>query len=390
MKATSTQLAIVVLIGLLPLIRFSLEGPYLPRATKIFIAVSLIILGKFFYTHHFSVQQKYRPAILLLLIFGISSFVIGIYPANPNAILFFIFALLFGSAIWLMRMHIHRSIMIATLVGCIGIYAQWGIAQFIAQYDIGMYVIGESRLRVGDAGVATFSDGLYKYIRAYGPFGHPNSFAGSIVIGAILIYTLRPSSRVYTSSIFLVYTLGLLTSFSRASLAAYILIMLMVFIKKRQYWLFVFTVLPLLVCTPLMLQRSSDQNSVALTDRLRGLSWLRDMTTLKTLVHGYGIGNYEIALVSHLMNHHISYSSWDVAPIHSVPLLIFAELGLFLGVALFILVVLFFLSYSSFILITLVPTLILDHYFVSQIGPLVLLITCTLLVVHYRRELRTY
>lgn len=390
MKATPTQLAIVVLIGLLPLIKFSLEDPYLPRATKIFIAASIIILCKFFYTHHFSVQKIHRPVILLLLVFGISSFVIGIYPANPNAIAFFIFALLFGSAVWLMRTHIHRLIMIATLVGCIGIYAQWGIAQFIVQHDIGMYVVGESRVQAGDAGVATFSDGPSKYIRAYGPFGHPNSFAGSIIIGAIFIYTLKPISRIYTSSIFLVYTLGLITSFSRASLAAYILILLMVLIKKRQQWLFVCTILPLLVCTPLMLQRSFDQNSVALEDRLHGLSWLKDMTTFETLVRGYGIGNYKTALVSYLTNHHIPYSSWDVAPIHSVPLLIFAEFGLILGVVLFILGTLFFVSYQSFIVITLLPVLILDHYFISQIGPLVLLITCTLLVVHYRGEHRTY
>lgn len=392
MRTNLTLLAFITLIGVSPLIRFSLDDILLSRDTDIFVFLFIGVIVFFFFSYYSRVHQIVHAILPIFLIIGASSFLFGIFSPNLIALLFWILATCFTVAIWITRTGslISGNTLIAIFIGCIGIYAQWGIAQFIVQHDLGMHILGESRLQVGVAGVASFTDASSKYMRAYGPFGHPNSFAGALLIGTILLYTLRSSSQLYSISMLSLYSIGLAVSFSRTALVGLAFVLLAYCIQKRLYILAVISLIPLLVFTPILLHRSFDPVGVAAEDRITGYAWLTDMATPVSLLRGYGIGNYESALVSHLTANHITYNVWDIAPVHSAPLLLFTEFGVVLGGIIAVLVVRFFKSYFSPILIALLPPLILDHYFITQIGPLLLLITCTVIVVQYRDGYRTH
>lgn len=393
MRTNFISLALIILIGLSPLIRFSLDDIRLSRDTDVFIAVSILLFALFFTVHHSCVQATVRIIIPIFLIIGASSFLLGIFPANAPAMLFWIVSTCIAIMLWMLRVHniIDRNILIAILIGCIGLYAQWGIAQFIIQHDLGMHVLGESRLQIGSTGVASFSDSsTMKYLRAYGPFAHPNSFAGVLLIGAILLYTLCSSSKIYLLSMLLLFAVGLTVSFSRTALIGFIVVLIAFWLQKRLYILVLISLVPLLVFAPLVLHRSFDPAGVALKDRMSGYAWLKEMATPISLLRGYGIGNYESALVLYLNGHHIAYDTWDIAPVHSAPLLLFTEFGLILVGILTALFFWFLRLHYSPILIALLPVLMFDHYFITQLGPLLLIITCTVIVVQYRSGYRTH
>lgn len=392
MKKRYTCLTLIILLALSPLVRFSIEDTSLPRDTNFFLVACILTLITFFFSYHYRVQSVLRISFFIALLGLASAFLLGLFPPQAVAILYWVIALCLGIAMWIIRTHNHisRNILIAILVGCIGIYAQWGIAQFVVQHDLGLHAIGESRLAAGDAGVASFSHGYEKYIRSYGPFAHSNSLAGSIVLGTILLYTLRPHSKLYISSILLIFSLSAATSFSRAGLAGFVLVLLAFIFQRRQYWIVVITLIPLLLFTPLLLVRSFDPHGVALEDRVSGIIWMQDMATPKSLLRGYGIGNYERALTSYLIMEHIPHNTWDVAPVHSAPLLLFSELGATLSGIFAFLLYMFFRQWYSPTLLALMPPLILDHYFTTQLGASLLFITCIVLVVQYRGGHRTH
>lgn len=384
------MLALIVFLGLSPLIRFSLEDSFLPRDTKIIIIACVAILCACFFVYYSRVHKTLRKILPILLIATASAFGFGILPFNPVGLLYWILATCVGTFVWILRKHrvVSPTILAATLIGCIGMYSQWGIAQFIVQHDLGMHVLGESRLSVGIPGVATFSTEHGKYIRSYGPFAHPNSLAGSILIGGILLYALKPSSRLYTVSMLLIFSIGILTSFSRSGLIGFAIVLL-AFILSSRHSIIAMSIIPFLLFSSLLFQRSFDPRGVALMDRATGISWFIGMTTPQSILRGYGVGNYETALVSYLYSHHITYDPWDIAPLHSGPLLLFSELGLVLSTVFAL--ILFALSrhYRSPILLAILPPVLTDHYFVTQFGSTILLITCVILVVQYRGGHRT-
>ncbi len=392
MKNNYVQLALITLLALSPLVRFSIEDTGLPRDTKFFLCTSIALLTVFFFLYHYRVQSLFRVSFVIALLGIASGLLFGLFPSNLYAVLYWVIAVCFGIAVWVLRTNntASRAIIIATIVGCIGIYAQWGIAQFVVQHDLGLHVLGESRLAAGNAGVASFSSGYDKYIRSYGPFPHSNSLAGSIVLGTILVYTLRPSSKLYALSILLIFSIGILTSFSRAGLVSFLIVVLLYVFHRRQYSLAIIAIALLLLFTPLIFVRSFDPHGVALEDRVSGIAWMQDMATPRSIIRGYGIGNYERALTSYLSATNTPHNAWDIAPVHSAPLLLFSELGLLLSAVFTFCVYLFFRQYYSPILLALIPSLFLDHYFVTQLGASLLLITCTVLVVQYRGGHRTH
>lgn len=384
--------ALLVLIGLLPLLRVSLDDPFLSRDTKVLLVSIGVMVVLFFFLYHSRVHVFLKRCIPLLVVFLLSAFSMGIFPLNSHALFYWIIAIFFGALVWEMRTQriISRSVLAATLVGCIGIYSQWGIAQFIVQHDLGLHSIDESRLAPGIAGVASFTIGTEKRIRAYGPFPHPNNLGGAVVLGAILLCTMRPTSKQYAASIALTLALGGILSFSRAALVALGIVFLIFLLQSNYRAMLVCIFIPLAVFIPLFIGRSIDPHGVALEDRVQGVEWFRELLTPTALIRGYGIGNYEPILEMHLVERAIPHNSWDIAPIHSAPLLVFIELGGILFGVLAVMVGLFFFQYRSWILVTLVPPLVLDHYFVTSLGSLLSLITCVILVVQYKRGYRTY
>lgn len=287
------------------------------------------------------------------------------------------------------------------LVAIAVIHAQWGIAQFIRQDDLGLYVLGETRLDIGAPGIAKFTVGRsdttadHKILRAYGPFPHPNSFSGALVIGyaaglALLVRKNVPALTVCTGFIFV----ALLLTFSRSALLAVAIASMVAFylpqtarVKPKIVWrTLVFIIVTSLVFVPFWLLRLSDPDDVAAAERLLGT------TAAWRLIQdnpwrGVGIGQYTVALQHWLDSNGVDYQPWQIAPVHSVPLLIVAQIGV-LGALVTISAVSLYLrrlAGRQFLWLTpLLPLLLFDHYLLTQVAPLVLLVAWLAVIPHLR------
>ena len=80
-----------------------------------------------------------------------------------------------------------------------------GIAQFVLQRSVGLFVLGERPLAVDVFGIASMSFEGREFIRAYGTFPHPNVFASYLVTALLLLrWFPRQRLRLLFFSLFLV------------------------------------------------------------------------------------------------------------------------------------------------------------------------------------------
>jgi hypothetical protein len=367
-----------------PLVHVSIEDASQTRTTwSWLIGISCIIIA-FFATHPFRVQKIFHKILILTAVLGASTFFIAIYPPNAFGLYLVVLAILISVALQhtLSRNPQHKIVFAALILCCLGIYAQWGIAQFIVQHDLGMRRIGESVLTPNLPGIASFYLGSEKFIRAYGPFGHSNSFAGVLLLGIILVYKYgsKFKSSLFLSSILFIISLGIIVSFSRAAILGLVIIGVLS-LYKRKGILFIPVAISMVFFIPLLLIRSLDTHGAAAHERLLGLEWLVSMMNVQALIRGFGIGNYTNALTHYIQTNSISHNPWDIAPIHSVPLLLISELGLIISIPLFLLLFRYVIAHKLWILIALLPALLFDHYFATQLSPFIFLITTARLVV---------
>lgn len=237
-----------------------------------------------------------------------------------------------------------------------------------------------------------------KLIRGYGPYVHPNVLAGGLLIGlsALLCLVLRREHEVYTVLGFWLL-LGVAVSFSRAGWAgAGLWFLLCNYLGwrrlvsprfVRRMWLFALVLL--LLFSPLILGRIRDLNDRALLERERGVRFAVALLEEQPWWRGVGLGNYERALQEYVTREGIDRAPWEVAPVHSAPLLVLAEWGVVLGGLLLLLCVWGvgrLLGAGALFLAPLVPGLLLDHYFVTQPVMLVYLLVLVLAAGRLRRE----
>lgn len=264
------------------------------------------------------------------------------------------------------------------------LHAQWGIVHFVIQDDLRMYRLGETQLDQHQAGVAKFQSGAVtdnrKVIRAYGPYAHANSLAGSLVVGmCLLLMTGTSLPPKVLAAIILTLTLGLLVTFSRAAWVAAGIALLIYFLmdlpprkmQQRQKGRVVLIMcLATLVCIPLLLSRTDDPQDRAVTERKRGALWAVELLR-EYDGRGVGIGNYQMALQKLLANKE-AYEPWEIAPVHSVPLLLVAEWGMLpalaAGVAVGRALKRRLRSATTWYLLCLLPVLLLDHYLITQVA----------------------
>ena len=380
----------ILLIGivfLIPLVRLSLEDFSATRHTWSWLTLFSFSIITIFILNHKDVQRKNIILPLICILFLLGSSIIATYPANALSFLFMVAAIAFAYAAssFLTRKNVRAFCL--TLLCAISLYAQWGIAQFIIQHDFHMQFIGESIINANTSGVASFYIDGQKYIRAYGPFGHANSLSGILLIGCLLLAAMRIRHPLFIYSLGATFALGLVLTFSRSAIIAGIALALYALILyKRKAILLILLIIALF--SPLILGRSVDSHDVAAHDRLQGLQWGMQMSTPSSLLRGYGIGNYETALQAYLMRHGIRHNAWDVAPIHSTPIHIIAEFGIILSSIIMFGIFYIIKKNNLWILGFLLPPLLLDHYYITQLGPLIYLISCAIILsrVYYKRE----
>lgn len=400
MKASSTLdlFLFVSALSLLPLEGFSLLTKYLPgllwngwswllALVLVFIAVRLCIGEK---------DRLNTSSVRTTLLLSIAVLLHGLMTSSSMPMLAEVLLALY-SLLYFSRLTQYQQKLIAiTLIGAMAIYAQWSILHFILQHDLHLQLIGESHINNTIPGVAKFLSDFAdtKVVRSYGPYPHPNALAGSLLLALILLpHTTRlSSSRAVTfflTTSFLL-SLSILTTFSRAAILGLFIWHIITWsirqnvnppshLLKKSVLL---TTILLLAISPLLMSRLSDPEDRATTERASGVSWSMDIIRVHSWT-GTGIGKYEISLNKYLNLQHVPHESWQIAPVHSVPLLVVSELGIPIAL---VSTLLFFIWIRRVGVLKLAPILpiapllLLDHFYYTQIFPSIfLLITLYLL-----------
>ena len=268
----------------------------------------------------------------------------------------------------------YRDVMVAAVVvSVLVIYEQWGIGHFIVQNDFNLFLLGESRLSSGQAGIAKFLLGETKLIRAYGPFSHPNELAGLLSLGLLLLATLpRPRLRYFYFHLF-VLILALILTFSRA---AYLSVIILSLVAARHYAGYINSkriisaLLALLVFSPLVAARLSDPEDVGISERLEGYraAWSITQAAPFWFISG---DSYATRLQDYSTSAGVPLQPWQIDYVHSVPLLLAAYVG-WGGAAAVVLVVCFLTLWlygrGAVWILPAVPLLLFDHYFLTDVS----------------------
>ncbi|MBI3255501.1 MAG: O-antigen ligase family protein [Candidatus Andersenbacteria bacterium] len=365
----------------------------------------------------FAVQKKFRIsttlfqitlALTLLLLLHVGWH--GIFLEHFSAWFRYLIFLWLPLCIFLLCKQFSLKLLSFLLLGILCLQAEWGILQFVLQHDLGFQMLGEPQLTVARDGVAKFSIVDTKVIRAYGPYLHPNAFAGSLLAGLLLLSSLTLSHkafygfdsrqyRLWFLSMASIYILAIVLTFSRGAYASLLLIggfsvwvsLRGKFSKRDMASLYrplaVFLVATVIVFIPLFMARFSDVQDRGFDERGRGLLFAKSILAQlpsQGLLPGIGIGNYPVILETYLQRSGTGYEVWEIAPLHNAILLLMFEIGA-VGVATLLLVFTsmlyrsqkMFLAFCLFL--PMLPLLLLDHYMLTQTAPLVMWMAATLL-----------
>lgn len=346
-----------------------------------FLGVGLLFLLRSKYV------RKVRTIFLLLALLITLAAAVGGYPVDMPAVLMFIGTL---GIILLAFYEVKRRgiALIATIVIFLAaLHAQWGIAQFVFQQDLNLSPLGETRLFHGGEGIATFTYMDTKLVRSYGSFAHPNIFGGSLALAfgtCLYLLVSRPGLyriRLPWLAVCFCLLLGIILTFSRVAYLMAALASLMALpLLPKHYKRVSLVAIPLLLLLfwPLLSARLNDPADQAAHERARGYGWAVDIIRAAPVWRGFGVGNYTAGLREYIAARNVDLKPWEVAPVHSVPLLLAAEWGLVLTSALGLLGVLGIKRLwererpAAFWLLILLPALAFDHYALTQLPAIVL------------------
>ena len=104
-----------------------------------------------------------------------------------------------------------------------------GVAQAITQGNIGLWMLGELRIRPGPPW-STITEGGWQFLRVYGLSSHPNVLAGHLAIGLVLCWGLafgrRPVEQARLVVTWAALFVTLLLTFSRSGLLGAVIAMI--------------------------------------------------------------------------------------------------------------------------------------------------------------------
>jgi len=249
-----------------------------------------------------------------------------------------------------------RNAMLALWLGGVlqGLLAIW---QFFSQQVYASKWLGMAAQDPSNLGTSVVEFGLERWLRAYGSFGSPNSLgiylAVIFVLGIVLYVKFRPSrdnmrQRILLTAGQLIILSGLLLSFSRGAwLATLIGLGLLIYIVtkrcnlkygiyKQLFYYLVLTIFFLIILYPIFSARFNFDNrleKISVVERQFQYGESLRIFSQSPLL-GVGLGTYTLAL-------HKNYpdkQAWVYQPVHSIYLLILAEVGLLVFVCLCVLV----------------------------------------------------
>jgi len=237
-----------------------------------------------------------------------------------------------------------KSIIKYFLIGLIA-PAFLAIWQFFTQSTAATKYLGLAYHSAAILGDAVIETGTGRYLRAYGPFDHPNILGGVMVLGIILVLysslkdKLDIRERIFYLVSLAIFYLALLASFSRTAILALLISLPFIFInfwrrgRAQKKLIILFSILIIgisaVVIIPncdLFFTRVKTENRLeqkSISERELYLKQAKEVIKAKPFL-GTGIGNYVLEL-SELFPYQ---PSWYYQPVHNYWLLIWAELGI--------------------------------------------------------------
>ncbi len=215
-----------------------------------------------------------------------------------------------------------------------------GLYQFFTQSTIASKWLGLAAHPVAEAGSSVVvSNSLGRFLRAYGSLPHPNVFGGflSISIFVNLFLISKADSKRHRTiylSILIIQTATLFFTFSRSAwlastgfalLALYNLGKKKLILASIASQILLVTILSI-IYFPLIQTRingANIQEATSTTERVDQIAEAKSIIK-NNLWLGTGAGNY----TAYLKNKNPNLSGWQLQPVHNVPLLMLAELGI--------------------------------------------------------------
>ncbi len=260
-----------------------------------------------------------------------------------------------------------------------------GIGQFLLQSTFAFKWLGLAEHVSSEPGTSVIvGEGVGRWLRAYGPFAHPNIFGGYIAIILILasVYLKRLKDwKIPLITSYLLLITSLFFTFSRSAwMVGVIGLIVHWFIgssRKIILLLIAYSLLLTALFFPLVQTRiisNSSHEVASVTERVSGYG--EALQIFKTSPwFGVGAGNYTVSAY----NLNPNLEPWQIQPVHNVGLLFLVELGAVgVLVGLFTVVNLLMLlmssikrekTYIGLLLIAYCLLLSFDHYlYTSYVG----------------------
>lgn len=226
------------------------------------------------------------------------------------------------------------------------------VFQFFKQSSLGLKHFEAGIYNADIPGVATFFVNGTKFIRAYGTAPHPNVLAVFLLFSIFCLYCLllrNQKNRFYDipyAVCYMLLSLGLLLTFSRAIIFVFIVaslfFFLIIFLKFKEFrqkivFLFLlFTICHLLYTVLLWPEISARFLTISAGEQAVTLRVYYNDIALSVIKEkpflGLGIGNF----VWYLLNNYNFKEFWLYQPVHNLYLLAASEIGI-LGLILFLL-----------------------------------------------------
>ncbi|EKE19432.1 MAG: hypothetical protein ACD_9C00020G0003 [uncultured bacterium] len=377
--------------------------------------IALLVLAIFHLGKKIRVNGKLETKILFLF----TVFIIISILFAENKMLAWLFGLrlfLATALFWLIINFTEKTKRIVFFVVGMIAPAILGIWQFLSQKTFSFKWLGISEHVASVGGtsiIETYTNGLVsqRWLRAYGSFDHPNILGAVMVVGLLLAFYLliewKKESWKFSQMLFIylaivIFAAALFASFSRSAWIALVLGMFFygaaLLYKKKfsEIKIFIHGILIVFAVFSLMFVKFGDLAYVRIEakERLENLSIDQRVLYIeqsKNIIKGssflgVGPGNYVFALSELYPNK----KSWDYQPVHNVFLLIRSELGiiglLFVGLC----ALLLWRQrnfYMGFLLISLIPAMMFDHWIWSLHFGLVFFAVVTAIAVgFYKKE----
>ncbi|MFC1613210.1 O-antigen ligase family protein [Patescibacteria group bacterium] len=293
-----------------------------------------------------------------------------------------------------------RKVFLFFTAGAI-IQSVFGIYQFFVQQILPNKWLGIAEQFPAKFGVSVVQVGDQRWLRAYGSLQHPNILAAYLGVALLLLILFMPhffkenkiesedlvkekaiqeGKKFGISLIIFLLSIGIILTFSRAvwlGMAVAIIILVIYLVKNKKLknifsipaigFIVLFFLTLFMLKEPILARVTGNERLEIKSNQERMLSYKDGLGIIKdNWLLGTGIGNYTLELYKKNPN----LSSWDYQPVHSMFMLIWAELGI-IGLIIFLVFIFQIIKLAlkeKFVLALIIFLLIIslfDHYFWS-------------------------